>query len=71
MANPIKISVLGASGRMGRMLLQAIIENENAILVGASEQTGHNWVGKDVGILAFGKENGIIVSDKPYQHIKS
>ena len=65
MANPIKISVLGASGRMGRMLLQAIIENENAILVGASEQTGHNWVGKDVGILAFGKENGIIVSDKP------
>ena len=65
MANPIKISVVGASGRMGRMLLQAIIENENAILVGASEQTGHTWVGKDVGTLVFGKENGIIVSDKP------
>jgi 4-hydroxy-tetrahydrodipicolinate reductase len=65
MANPVKISVLGASGRMGRMLLQAIIENENTILVGASEKTDHDWVGKDVGILVFGKENGIIVSDQP------
>ena len=65
MVNPVKISVLGASGRMGRMLLQAITENENAILVGASEKTGHDWVGKDIGALAFGKENGIIVSDQP------
>jgi 4-hydroxy-tetrahydrodipicolinate reductase len=47
------------------MLLHAVIENENAILVGASEKTGHDWVGKDIGLLAFGKENGIIVSDQP------
>ena len=53
MVNPVKVSVLGASGRMGRMLLQAIVENQNTVLVGATEKTGHNWVGKDVGVLAF------------------
>ena len=69
MVNPVKVSVLGASGRMGRMLLQAIVENQNTVLVGATEKTGHNWVGKDVGVLAFGKENGVIVSDQPIDAI--
>jgi 4-hydroxy-tetrahydrodipicolinate reductase len=65
MQKPVKISVLGVSGRMGRMLLKAITENKDAILVAASEKTGHDWVGKDVGALTLGKENGIIVSDQP------
>ena len=65
MTDPIKISVLGASGRMGRMLLKAVMENTGTSLVGATEQDGHNWIGQDVGKITLGKENGIIVSNQP------
>ena len=69
MTNPIKISVLGASGRMGRMLLKAVMENKGISLVGATEQDGHNWLGQDVGKITVGKENGIIVSNQAHDVI--
>ena len=69
MTDPIKISVLGASGRMGRMLLRAVMENKWTRLVGATEQEGHNWIGQDIGKLTLGKKNGIIVSNQPHEVI--
>ena len=69
MKDPIKISVLGAAGRMGRMLLKAIIENKGASLVGATEQDGHKWIGQDIGKLMSGTENGILVSNQPHDVI--
>ena len=69
MEDPIKISVLGASGRMGRMLLKAVMQNEKTILVGATEQDGHEWIGQDVGKLALGKKNGVLVSNQPHEII--
>ena len=69
MENPIKISVLGASGRMGRMLLKAVMQNEKTTLVGATEQDGHEWIGQDVGKLTLGKENGVLVSNHPHEII--
>ena len=69
MKDPIKISISGVAGKMGRMIVRAIHENEGASLVGAIEKEGHNWIGQDVGKLISGKENGIFVSDQPHDAI--
>ena len=61
------IAVMGASGRMGQMLIQAIEENENAHLVGVTERAGHNWIGRDLGECLGGAANGIVVSDDPLE----
>lgn len=61
------IAVMGASGRMGRMLIQAIEENESAHLAGVTERAGHNWVGRDLGECLGGGANGITVSDDPLE----
>ena len=64
MSNPLKIVIIGVSGRMGQMLLRAVEEDERVALTGAVEIPGHNWIGKDIGVLTSGKENGVVVSDK-------
>ena len=69
MTNPIRISVIGASGRMGQMLVKAVAENEETKLVGVIEQAGHNWIGQDVGKLIFGQKMGVFVSDQPHEVI--
>ena len=69
MKDPIKISVLGVAGRMGRMILKAITENNQTSIVGATEHEGHKWIGQDIGKLMLGKENGILVSNKPHDVI--
>lgn len=65
MSKTMQIAVVGASGRMGQMLVKAISDDEGAILVGVTERPGHDWVGKDIGRLLKGEANGIIVSDDP------
>ena len=49
------IAVTGASGRMGRMLIETIRASTRAHLVGAVERTGHSWVGQDVGTAMGGQ----------------
>ena len=63
-----KIVILGVSGRMGQRLVQAVEENPNTKLVGATERPGHDWVGSDLGLVMFGKKNGILVSDEPIKN---
>jgi len=65
MLEPVKIAVMGVSGRMGKMLLKVINETATTCLSGATERQGHNWIGKDIGFLTCGIENGIIVTDNP------
>lgn len=48
----MKIAIVGAAGRMGRMLVAAVAQAEGAVLVGGSEATGHPDLGKDLGVLA-------------------
>ena len=57
------IIVTGASGRMGQMLAQVIMASDRARLVGAVEQPGHAWVGRDIGEAMGGPATGVIVSD--------
>ncbi|ELA09195.1 dihydrodipicolinate reductase [Moraxella macacae 0408225] len=45
------IGIIGANGRMGKMLIQAVCQNPKAKLVGAIERTGSAFVGVDAGEL--------------------
>ena len=61
------IVVMGASGRMGQMLIHEIEANEHARLAGALERPGHEWVGQDVGVCMGGQPLGVLVSDDPLE----
>ncbi len=47
----VKIGVIGAGGRMGRMLIQAVAQNADTQLTAAIERTGSSLLGVDAGEL--------------------
>lgn len=59
----LKIAVVGAGGRMGRQLIQAVHNAESIELGAAFERKGSSLVGADAGELAGIGQLGIIVSD--------
>lgn len=59
--NGMKIAVVGASGRMGRMLIEAVLKDGQATLVSAIDQPGTPAIGKDAGELV-GMPCGVVVS---------
>jgi len=63
------IVVTGASGRMGRMLIQTISDSKRARLTGAVERPGHDWIGQDVGTAMGGAPLGVTVTDDPLEAI--
>ena len=65
MTDQIAVTVAGCSGRMGQMLMQAVAESPHCHLVGATERTGHDWVGQDVGEAMGGAARGVTVTDDP------
>ena len=67
MAQSPAITITGASGRMGQMLLQTVLNSNKAKLVGAVERKGHPWVGRDVGEAMGGQAVGVIVTDEPLE----
>ena len=67
MSDQIAIAVVGCSGRMGQMLIQAIDEREDCFLSGVTERTGHDWIGQDLGEVMGGAARGIKVLDDPLE----
>ena len=59
-----RIGILGAGGRMGRMLIREIAES-NACLAGASDRAGGAACGMDAGLLVGLASLGIPVTDDP------
>ncbi|MCC5962642.1 MAG: 4-hydroxy-tetrahydrodipicolinate reductase [Rhodobacteraceae bacterium] len=59
----VRMAVMGASGRMGQMLVQQIDGSDIATLSAVVERTGHDWVGRDLGEAMGGSARGLIVSD--------
>ncbi|MGO2505589.1 MAG: 4-hydroxy-tetrahydrodipicolinate reductase [Psychrobacter alimentarius] len=60
----IKIGVIGAGGRMGRMLIEAVNDNPQTTLNAAIERQGSSLVGADAGeVAAIGHLNVQIVDD--------
>ncbi len=57
------IVVVGASGRMGRMLTRVVLDSDKARLVGAVEREGHDWIGQDLGRAMGGADLGVTVTD--------
>ncbi len=58
--NVMKIAVAGASGRMGRMLIEAIAADPEAQLAGALDITGSPAIGTDAGAF-LGKPAGVAI----------
>ena len=63
----VGIAVLGAAGRMGRMLVQAVLDEPRAHLSGATVREGHPWTGRDLGEAMGGPALGVIVVDDPVE----
>jgi len=61
----INIGVIGAAGRMGRTLIEAVSQSDGAlILAGATERPGSSLIGADAGELSgLGKLGVSIVDD--------
>lgn len=64
------IVVTGASGRMGRMLIETVQASGKARVVGAVERDGHEWIGQDLGLCLGGAENGVRVTDDAAEAFK-
>ena len=58
--NPMKIAVAGASGRMGRMLIEAILNSDDAVLAGALDVAGAPCIGTDAAAF-LGSASGIAI----------
>ena len=63
MKNRFKVTVLGASGRMGSQIIRRVTEISTIDLHFVVEHKGHNWIGQDCGEKLLGRENGVLVTD--------
>lgn len=61
--NSIRIAIVGAGGRMGRQLIQAISQIEGVTLGAAFEQPTSSLLGSDAGELAGIGQVGVLVTD--------
>jgi 4-hydroxy-tetrahydrodipicolinate reductase len=62
-AAPLRIAIAGASGRMGRMLIEAVLQADDCRLAGALDRPGSPALGQDASAF-LGRASGVpIVSD--------
>ena len=65
----INVAVAGSSGRMGRMLIEAVLGSSDLRLAAALEQAGNAHVGKDAGEL-IGVPCHVTISDQVESSVK-
>lgn len=63
MTQSLAITIIGAAGRMGRMLIRAVEAAEGCHLKGAIAREGSEALGQDAGLLAGLKANGVYVTE--------
>ncbi|WP_298234218.1 4-hydroxy-tetrahydrodipicolinate reductase [uncultured Azohydromonas sp.] len=62
-AAPLRIAIAGASGRMGRMLIEAVLQADDCQLAGALDVPGSPALGQDASAF-LGRPSGVpIISD--------
>jgi 4-hydroxy-tetrahydrodipicolinate reductase len=59
----MNLVVVGAAGRMGRMLIRAIDETDGLALSGAVERAGSSVLGEDAGALAGTGSSGVLITE--------
>jgi 4-hydroxy-tetrahydrodipicolinate reductase len=57
----MKIAIAGATGRMGKMLIEAVLNTPDAQLVGALEHASCPQLGEDAGAF-LGQKTGVMIS---------
>ena len=57
----LRIAVAGASGRMGRMLVEAVCANHDLVLAGALDVAGNPTVGQDAAAF-LGRSSGVVIT---------
>lgn len=63
MTETTKIGIIGAGGRMGRMLIEAVHDNSATTLAAAIERSGSTLIGVDAGELAGIGALGVKLTD--------
>ena len=56
----LRIAIAGASGRMGRMLIEAVLASPDLVLSGALDRADSPALGQDAG-AALGRPTGVVV----------
>ena len=56
--NKMKIAIAGANGRMGRMLIEAVLRADDAVLTGALDVANAPGIGNDAGLF-LGETTGV------------
>ncbi|MGA8170521.1 MAG: 4-hydroxy-tetrahydrodipicolinate reductase [Methylocystis sp.] len=69
--NDLRLAVVGAAGRMGRMLVQTIPDTLGMCLTGALESVGSPAIGQDAGTLIGAEPNGVAISADPEAVLKN
>ncbi len=59
----IRIAIVGAAGRMGKALIQAVTESHDTQLTVATERAGSSLLGADAGEVAGIGSNGVKLTD--------
>ncbi|MDE2792680.1 MAG: 4-hydroxy-tetrahydrodipicolinate reductase [Paracoccaceae bacterium] len=59
------VTIVGVAGRMGQILCDAVLGEDRMALVGATEQDGHPWVGRDLGPCLGKPDMGVTVDCDP------
>lgn len=57
----MKLAIAGASGRMGRMLIEYVLDAEGVTLAGALDVPGAAALGQDAGLF-IGRETGVTIT---------
>src|SRR5690606_13551851 len=58
----MRIAIAGADGRMGRMLIEAVLQSPDLTLTAALDRSGAASLGQDAGAF-HGNETGVTISD--------
>ncbi len=58
----MRIAIAGADGRMGRMLIEAVLNSTDLTLAVALDHQGSSSIGQDAGAF-LGKDTGVLITD--------
>ena len=59
----MKIGIVGCAGRMGRMLVETVLDTPDCELAGGTEEAKSRAIGQDLGTLSKTGQLGLLVSD--------
>ena len=68
-ALPLRVALLGGSGRMGGALVAALDETDALTLAGASCSPASKWAGKDIADAVGGRVRGVTLTPDPARAI--